>query len=478
MPLARFLLIATSTHDHHHRHHNNNTIMYRSYILQRMVSTSHGQRRILKKSPPIQKYIRQAVESGTYYPSSQEHSENKGPRGSNFKELPIEYEILTLYPPIPVPPRLPKHQRGLRKKDSHVPTEKLVKDFLKRQQQQQQQQQSQKDKSQEEYYQTLLGIPPPSCTTAMGRKSALVNKAYAFALRQYQVMRQDDSITKEESIDIVNELLEKEHKTQRYSSRKTTAEIQQWRNKEKQSDTSDNKKMTAGFRDDTVEDDTVDVESSSFDNTTPNTYPSILYSKPRAIEGMALWSQRLKAVPYREWTIGATTALDHWIARSVLELEEDVWQELLEGETLVTKSIATDISAVRTSLFPETILDADRREELLGQEGSSMMEEEAQEEEEENDLYSSQDKSIDELLASLGGFDEDFEDSKDEDKDRFWPSSSSVVAEDDVDQKVKGLVNDLQNWRQKNLESPYEEWSSGEKDDFAVRIYSIACRCV
>ncbi len=86
--------------------------MYRTHTLQKMVSTSHGQRRILKKSVPVAKYIRQAVESGTYPLSQQEEEQqqqrksNKAPYGSNFRDLPIEYEILTLYPPIPPPPRL------------------------------------------------------------------------------------------------------------------------------------------------------------------------------------------------------------------------------------------------------------------------------------------------------------------------------------------------------------------------------------
>jgi len=428
--------------------------MYRSSPLQRMVSTCHGQRRILKKQPPVAKYIRQAVESGTYPPEEdeklQEQAQKKAPYGSNFRDLPIEYEILTLYPPIPPPPRLPKKQRGLRKKESHVPTEKLVNDFLKRQEQAQHY-----DITEEEYYNKLLGIPPPKSTTAMGRKSAVLNKAYAFALRQYEIMRQDDTITQEESIDMVNKLLEQEHYDQRYSSRKTMGELQKWR-KTANSNTLKSDARNTSFASDITNDATTDKDDDRFHDTF--SYPSILHSKPRAIEGMAVWSRRLQAVPYREWTIGATTALDHWIARSILQLEEDTWQELLEGETSSVVSQGADIIAVRQSLFPETVLHGARQEEIMI--------------EEEEDIMTSQDKSIDELLASLGGFDDDYEDTKESDASKFWPSSS-VVEEDDLDGKVAGLVNELQSWRQKNVESPYEQWSASEKDDFAVRVYCV-----
>ena len=420
-----------------------------------MVSTSHGQRRILKKSPPVQKYIRQAVESGTYPPdedeAKQQRDQRKAPYGSNFRDLPIEYEILTLYPPIPPPPRIPLKQRGLRRKDSHVPTERLVNEYLKRQEQHH-------DLTEDEYYNRLLGIPPPSSTTAMGRKSAILNKAYAFALRQYQIMRQDDTITEEEAIDMVNQLLEKEQKDARHASRHTTNAIQHWRDTKERVHTKRN---------------TVPEESPSTNkyDDDASSYPSILHSKPRAIEGMVLWSQRLKAVPYREWTIGATTSLDHWIARSILKLDEPTWQQLLEGDTPELMSQGRDIIAVRQSLFPETILDGSREHHQQQQQYDDEIATETDE-----DYGSSQDKSIDELLASLGGFDEDYEDSKGSDATRFWPSES-VVTQDDLEAKVSSLVDELQVWRQKNVDSPYEQWSENEKDDFAVCEHCIFIGC-
>jgi len=437
--------------------------MYRTHNLQRMVSTSHGQRRILKKSVPVAKYIRQAVESGTYYPllfpekeqrqnkeqQQQRNSSNKAPYGSNFRDLPIEYEILTLYPPIPPPPRLALKERRLRQRDSRaVPTEKLVENFLKRQQQM-----NPHGLTTEEYYDRLLGIPPPSKTTAMGNKSAILNKAYAFALRQYEIMRTDDSITEQESIDMVNQLLEREKKTERYSSRKTSNAIQEWRRQ-----TVETKKTSGAIAKETTS------FTTSFQNPTDDTasLPSILHSKPRAIEGMSMWSQRLRAVPYREWTIGASTALDHWIARAILELEEDVWQELLQGDSVNVRSQGNDIIAVRQSLFPETILDGSRSEIS----GVFEQEEPQQEQQQTSSAYSEEDKSIDELLKSLGGFDDD-----DDTSGSYWPSSSATgdkFSDDDLDSKVQKLVGELQEWRQRNVDLPYEGWFTHEKDEFAL----------
>jgi hypothetical protein len=61
---------------------------------------------------------------------------------------------------------------------------------------------------------------------------------------------------------------------------------------------------------------------------------AILYSNnQRSFEGMITWTKRLQAVPYRQWTVGASTALDHWIAKRVLGLSEATWLALLEGDS-------------------------------------------------------------------------------------------------------------------------------------------------
>jgi hypothetical protein len=404
--------------------------MHRTATLQRLVSTSYGQRRILKQIPPVAKYIRQAIESGTYPPSAEEEKERKNkPYGTNFRDYPIEYEILSLFPPIPPPPRIPKKLREVRIANQALPTEHLVKEYLRRMK-------DRNDLSEEEYYQRLLGIPPPNPTTAMGRKSALLNKAYAFALKQYELMRQDDGIAEEESIAIVEDLLAKEKKTERYTSRSHANELKQWR-QQQPPPRETSKPDTAPLYDD------------------PLSVPSILHSKPRAIEGMTMWSQRLRAVPYKQWTIGATTALDHWIARSILDLEEDTWQELLEGDNPSLFGHGHDILTVRQSLFPETMSVEHEQQEQRPEQQQQLQED------------TSEDKSIDELLASLGDFD-DYED-----KDAFWPSETTMD-DGDMDQKVSSLIHELQNWRAKNMDSPYEEWSAATKDEFTVR---IECAC-
>jgi hypothetical protein len=61
---------------------------------------------------------------------------------------------------------------------------------------------------------------------------------------------------------------------------------------------------------------------------------TILYSNnQRSFEGMITWTKRLQAIPYRQWTVGASTALDHWIAKRVLGLSEATWLALLEGDS-------------------------------------------------------------------------------------------------------------------------------------------------
>lgn len=63
------------------------------------------------------------------------------------------------------------------------------------------------------------------------------------------------------------------------------------------------------------------------------------------------------AISYKEWTIGASTALDHWIARQVLGVSEETWLALLEGDDPLLLATGRNIVAVREALFPETQLE-------------------------------------------------------------------------------------------------------------------------
>lgn len=75
-------------------------------------------------------------------------------------------------------------------------------------------------------------------------------------------------------------------------------------------------------------------KNSRKDARTDDENLAILYSNnQRSFEGMITWTKRLQAVPFRQWTVGASTALDHWIAKRVLGLSEETWLALLEGDS-------------------------------------------------------------------------------------------------------------------------------------------------
>ena len=77
-----------------HQHNINKPSMHRTCALQRLISTGHGQRRILKRGTPVAKYIRQAIESGTYPPAEgepydDEKARSKSPYGPTFGSSPL-----------------------------------------------------------------------------------------------------------------------------------------------------------------------------------------------------------------------------------------------------------------------------------------------------------------------------------------------------------------------------------------------------
>ena len=116
------------------------------------------------------------------------------------------------------------------------------------------------------------------------------------------------------------------------------------------------------------------------------------------------WSRMLQesGIPYNEWTVGASTALDHWIARNILQLSEATWQSLLEGNDPSCLSRGQDIVAVRETLFPETKLELSENEMLQAQEQQAQLE---AEEQASKELSSDEPASVDELLKTLRGFD-------------------------------------------------------------------------
>lgn len=496
-----------------------------SLPLSKMASTHGGMRRILKRRLPVQRYIELAVKAGSYKsPSTRpnylglhdDRNNNKGfmtkrEREESMKmrrgiiDYPTEHEILSLNPPLPTPPRTPvrirkklladkrkraeklKKERMRRGDDDAEATMKeipaldtLVKSYLRRHEDKLRQGMSpSQSRREEEYYSKLLlgqsaaasssgtttpasqskFLSPSSLRTAMGRKSMLVENAYAFALRQQQIMLQggDDEkndmasttaamMTEQDSIERVEQLLREEARANRQGGRKTAQEIEEWRTETKGSDGDDD-----------------------------STVPSILHDRPRSIRALNIWSSRLQSIPYSRWTIGAATALDHWIAREVLQMDENTWQLILEGggtdayvegmETLPggeTKmglmDRMRDIVTVRGALFPETLSDGGSvgvRGELAG---------------ELDDELSETDKSIDELLASLGSSVDD------EDGDLFkFDDDEEETTEggdngDANDEQIESIMDELQVWRERNDSSPYESWDNDRKGEFDVSI--------
>jgi hypothetical protein len=84
---------------------------------------------------------------------------------------------------------------------------------------------------------------------------------------------------------------------------------------------------------------------------------------------------------------------------------------------------------------------------------------EAEEEDLEEDEKSSSEKTMDELLASLGGLS-----SPDGPKHDSWAWLDEVDTKT-LDAKVDTVVEQLQDWRRKNVEIPYESWPEWEKSD-------------
>ena len=91
--------------------------MQRTLPLQKLITTNGGMRRMLKNLPPVSKYIRLAVDSGIYRDMDNEgnphylltrQSRNDG---REIEDYPVEYQIMTLYPPYPDPPHIPEAYR-------------------------------------------------------------------------------------------------------------------------------------------------------------------------------------------------------------------------------------------------------------------------------------------------------------------------------------------------------------------------------
>eukprot|EP00581_Thalassiosira_minuscula_P014151 CAMPEP_0183721028 /NCGR_PEP_ID=MMETSP0737-20130205/13467_1 /TAXON_ID=385413 /ORGANISM="Thalassiosira miniscula, Strain CCMP1093" /LENGTH=782 /DNA_ID=CAMNT_0025950991 /DNA_START=126 /DNA_END=2474 /DNA_ORIENTATION=+ len=526
--------------------------------LHKMASTQGGMRRILKKRLPVPRYIELAVKAGSYKsPSTRPHylGLHDVPQDTNKRltprereerlklrrgvmDYPTEYEILSMNPPLPTPPRTPVRVRkkaiankkraiaklkkerkklGLADDEGDLPIElpsmdRLVKSYLSRHEDKLRggMSPSQSRREEEYYSKLLLGsdankeaegnaakskfMNPSSLHTAMGRKAMLVENAYAFALKQQQVMLESaagkthdnnnngGALTEQESIARVEQLLREEARDNRKKGRGTVEDLQEWRSNQKDAEGAEggSTKKKAGDGDDKDE---------------KTTIPSILHDRPRAIRALSIWSNRLRSIPYSRWTIGASTALDHWIAREVLQMEELTWQRVLEGggtdaylatsgsgeeaslpggeTTTSLRERMRDIVLVRGALFPETLLgDAARAgepgSELKGELDDGLLSSTSEEED-----TNATERSIDELLASLGELDDDDDDSvwkfdDDEEDKKSKEGEAEEKAEDDVDEdeQMASILDELQVWRERNASSSYESWDVDRKNEF------------
>lgn len=464
-----------------------------------------------------------------------------------YRIINHQYEILSLNPPLPTPPKTPVRVRKkiiadkrrrlekLKKEEQRrrllgedvsdmnihkeLPSmDALVKSYLRRHDERMKSGISpSQSRREEEYYNKLLlgtqhttatkkgSSSPSSLHTAMGRKSTLVENAYAFALKQQQVMIQDDtsSITEKDSVTKVESLLRDEARTNRQKGREVALDVMSWRNDttiNTDDDEEEGGEGGAGGGRSTTK--TSNDGGTEKNDTT--TLPSILHDRPRAIRALNIWSARLSSVPYTKWTIGAATALDHWIAREVLQMSEQTWSRVLEGGGTDAYTIASsstesggintlpggesrrglldrmrDIVMVRGALFPETLVTSS------GGSGGSAGEGELRGDlDDDLDLSkkgSATEKSIDELLASLGMDDVDDDDFK---FDYTTKSDEENDAEDldgINDVKMTAIMDELQIWRSRNVSSPYESWDVDRKTEFDVSIHlffeSLFCTC-
>lgn len=474
--------------------------MHRSSGLAKMASTHAGMRNILKRDLPVQKYIRMAVETGIYKPKDEDAYDPRPKRGQKAElpqrglphdmneqfDYPIDYEIITLTPPVPELPRVPKKLRKEQASKTCLPTDRFIRSYMKRYDMRMRTAHPLTDAQKEEkMYARILGLSQDSdgddlTDTAMGRKQMVLDHAYKFAIKQYEVLRagEAEGMTEEESVNVVEELLAKEAREERSKSRSMAREAAEWREAKDKSEEGDmaEKDASAG-KSDPGSEGRYDAAGST---TVPVTsIPSVLAGKPRTIRAMTMWSRRLEAVPYDRWTLGAATALDHWIACDVLGMSELSWQAALRGDPGEDEEVMTgrmaetvggdhhsegvgvgnaararDIVTVRAALFPETVL-------FSSDENDAGVMENVDEEEDASEEVDATQRSIDELLASLGGFDDE-----EEDEEMMGAKGGMVNEEADQDAEVAALVDELQEWRTKNSERPYDEWSSDDKADF------------
>ena len=379
------------------------------------MSSGRGMRKMLKNYKlPIQKYMQLAKQSGVY--------------PNRFdQEL---YNIIMQNPPMPTPP-MPSYD-SMKDFEIRLPTDKYVHAYMRRHN-------LHADRKHDYEMADLLSdfILKNQANTSASRSKKiydarykkLLGPAYDFAVRQHEMLKENPGMTEEESVDLVEKLLEEEDRKERFHGKEKRDQILKRASE-------------------------IQTNEDASEST-----PSLLFGNAKAAETMAQFGDYLKNVPYHRWTVGAATALDHWIAIEILDFSEKTWQEILQGEAF---SQASDVIAVRSALFPETL---DEPEDV----DANMFDEDLVEgEEKEISADEERDAAIDELLASLGGNGDDMW------KDDFDDKSSKDDAYDFDENKVneaklKVMIKEIEIWQKKNMQSPYQQWNDADKEEFEVR---------
>ena len=226
-------------------------------------------------------------------------------------------------------------------------------------------------------------------------------------------------------------------------------------------------------------------------------FTNVLHAEPRVLEGMMRWSQRLQAVPYLQWTVGAAVALDHWIARHVLGLSEPTWQAVLHGTT-DDPSLASrgeQILQARQALFPETSTehesvveqeDGDEEEhqdEAIAKrtelEAQKLQEQNQQDQEQEDPkngppespgMEGSPNPAVEDLLSSLGDLARPNHTNKNSQTTTTTTATTPTATMrphtlPEVNAQVDEIMDELQDWRRLHQsEQPYDEWDAAQQN--------------
>ena len=337
------------------------------------------------------------------------------------------------------------------------------------------------------YYRKLLGVPPPSDTSGrsnnnntaalLSTKSVAVRQAYAKAVYHYQLERssshhKDGVMSEREIMSHVDALLDEAHAQEQTHAKVVAEQAKAWQQQQQQGTpkeysaverknlkdvgaTATTSSTTAAPRSDTI-------NNNDDDDEEEKDWFATLQADPRTWQAMQRWSDRLHAIPYNQWTIGATTALDHWIAVTILGVSEDTWQAILQGDHDDDNEIGPAIVAVRQAVFPETILDA-RKLPLSQSDGTVHDGDDDNHMFDEDDLVNFQDdmdsnsKSVDDLLAALGALSDVSDNRGDGDDNTMGGTSDAPSTTTSPTDRLAVMTDELQEWRRQHQAGSLDE---------------------